>query len=90
MSCGNPHAVPCTEILSLVHEYLDGEVAEVQRIDVVQHLGECPPCYEQVSLVRAVKIVVHRSCTGKAAPESLRVSIVTRIRQITMTDGAGE
>jgi mycothiol system anti-sigma-R factor len=90
MSCGNSHAVPCTEILSLVHEYLDGEVAEVQRIDVVQHLGECPPCDEQVSLVRAVKVVVRRSCTGQAAPESLRVSIVTRIRQITITDGAGE
>lgn len=90
MSCGNPHAVPCTQVLSLMHEYVDGEVAEVQRIDIVQHLGECPPCDEQVSVVRAVKVVVHRSCAGESAPEALRVSIVARIRQVAVTDGTGE
>lgn len=90
MSCGHDHSVACTQVLSLMHEYLDGEVAEVQRIDIVQHLGECPPCGEQVSLVRAVKVVVHRSCAGPEAPDALRVSIVARIRQIAVTDDPGE
>lgn len=90
MSCGNPHAMPCTQVLSLMHEYVDDEVAEVQRVDIVQHLGECPPCDEQVSLVRAIKVVVHRSCAGEAAPDSLRVSIVARIRQVAVTDVPGE
>lgn len=87
MSCGRPHAVPCTRVLSVVHEYLDGEMAEVERIDIVQHLGECPPCEEQVAVLRAVKVVVHRSCADQAAPESLRVSIMARVRQVSVSRG---
>lgn len=88
MSCGRSHAVSCTRVLSVVHEYLDGEVAEVERIDIVQHLSECPPCEEQVAILRTVKVVVHRSCADQAAPESLRVSIMARVRQVSVSRGS--
>ncbi|MSV75086.1 MAG: mycothiol system anti-sigma-R factor, partial [Actinobacteria bacterium] len=34
MSCGNPHATPCTEVLSLLYVYIDEEIDEVHRIEV--------------------------------------------------------
>lgn len=92
MSCGRPHATPCTTVLSLVHAYTDGEVTEVQRIDIVQHLQECPPCDEQFQTVRAVKVLVQRS-GGAAAPDRLRAEIVTRIRTVAAApapDAPGE
>lgn len=85
MSCGRPHETPCVQVLALVHTYLDDEVTEVERVDIHQHLGECPPCDEQFQVVRTVKLVIQRSCTTSVAPDHLRSTIVTRIRQVSMT-----
>jgi mycothiol system anti-sigma-R factor len=93
MSCGRPHATPCTQVLALVHEYLDGETGEIQRVEIVHHLEECPPCADQYATVRAVQTVVRRSCAPASAPEHLRMQIVTRIRQVSVTyrsDDSGE
>ncbi len=85
MSCGNPHATACTEVLEHVHEFIDGEITETERVLVVQHLGECPPCVHQFEVVRTVKALVQRSCASEAAPDRLRLEIVTRIRQVPMS-----
>ena len=90
MSCGNPHATACTEVLEHVHDYLDGEISESQRVLIVQHLEECPPCVHQFQLVRTVKALVHRSCGASPAPDRLRLQIVTRIRQVSITYRSGD
>ena len=85
MSCGQPHETDCAEVLSLVYDFLDGEVDEADRARIVQHLDECSPCLRQYGLEQAVKALVHRSCTCEHAPDSLRVQIVARIRQVSIT-----
>lgn len=93
MSCGSPHATPCPEVLGHVHEFIDGEITETERILVVQHLDECQPCVQQFEVVRTVKALVHRSCGSQTAPERLRLEIVTRIREVSISyraDGSGE
>ena len=85
MSCGHPHETDCSEVLDLVYDFLDGEVSEADRARIVQHLDECQPCLRQYGLEQAVKALVHRSCACEHAPERLRVQIVTRIRQISIT-----
>ena len=80
MSCGNPHATPCTEVLSLVYVYIDNECSAVQHVEVTAHLEECGPCAEIVSVERVIKARVKRSCECTEAPETLRTSIVTSIR----------
>jgi mycothiol system anti-sigma-R factor len=85
MSCGNPHEMDCSEVLDKVYEFLDGEVSEADRARIGQHLDECGPCLRQYGLERAVKALVLRSCTCDQAPEQLRVRIVARIRQISIT-----
>lgn len=85
MSCGNPHEMDCSEVLSKVYDFLDGEVTAADRDRIAQHLDECGPCLRQYGLEKAVKALVLRSCTCDHAPESLRVQIVTQIRRISIT-----
>jgi mycothiol system anti-sigma-R factor len=85
MSCGNPHATDCSEVLALVYDFLDGEATDADRARIRQHLDECQPCLRQYGLEQAVKALVHRSCACEQAPEHLRIQIVTRIRQISIT-----
>jgi mycothiol system anti-sigma-R factor len=85
VSCGQPHETDCTEVLAMVYDFLDGEVDETERARIAQHLDECSPCLRQYGLEQAVKALVHRSCTCEHAPERLRVEIVTRIRQVSIT-----
>jgi len=80
MSCGNHHATPCTEVLSLVYVYIDDEIDSVQHVEVTTHLEECGPCAEIVRVQRVIKARVKSSCERNEAPQSLRTSIVTSIR----------
>ena len=85
MSCGNPHATDCSDVLEMVDEFLDGEIDDARRLQIAQHLDECAPCLQQYGLEQAGKALVHRSCGCEAAPERLRMQIVTSIRQISIT-----
>ena len=85
MSCGKPHETDCSEVLALVYGFLDGEVDDADRARIAQHLDECTPCLRQYGLEQAVKALVHRSCVCEHAPERLRVQIVARIRQVSIT-----
>jgi mycothiol system anti-sigma-R factor len=80
MSCGNHHATPCTEVLSLVYVYIDNECEEVQHVEVTAHLEECGPCAGIIRVERVIKARVKSSCECVEAPEALRASIVTSIR----------
>ncbi|HEX7187585.1 MAG TPA: mycothiol system anti-sigma-R factor [Actinomycetes bacterium] len=78
MSCGNPHAVPCSEVLDRVYEYLDGELDSERKHVVKEHLEECSPCLKEFGLEEAVKAIVKRSCSDPAPPE-LRAKVLSHI-----------
>jgi mycothiol system anti-sigma-R factor len=50
MSCGNPHAVECSEVLERVYEYLDGEMDRERAHVIREHLDECSPCLREFGL----------------------------------------
>jgi mycothiol system anti-sigma-R factor len=81
MSCGNPHAVPCSEVLDRVYEYLDGELHGEQRHEIKHHLEECAPCLKEFGLEEAVKSIVKRSCSDPA-PDELRSKVMQRINLV--------
>ena len=85
MSCGNPHATACTEVLSLTYVYIDGEIDEVHYLEVTTHLTECPPCQENYTAEIMLKARVRRSCEVTNAPEQLRDRIVTELRRVQVT-----
>ncbi|MSO27614.1 MAG: mycothiol system anti-sigma-R factor [Candidatus Nanopelagicales bacterium] len=85
MSCGNPHATPCTEVLSLTYLYLDNEIDEVHYLEVTTHLTECPPCRDSYATEVSIKAMVKRSCSGTQITDDRRARIVAELRQISIT-----
>jgi mycothiol system anti-sigma-R factor len=84
MSCGNPHATPCSEVLDRVYDYIDGELHGEKAHEIKHHLEECSPCLQEYGLEEAVKAVVKRSCADPAPPE-LRAKILVRIASVRAT-----
>ena len=84
MSCGDPHEVPCSEVLEKVYLYLDGEAESEDHQHVRIHLDECAPCLRQYGLEQAVKALVARCCGGDAPPEDLRERVMVRIQEVRL------
>ncbi len=81
MSCGNPHATDCRQVLEDVYLYLDGELDDARSQLVREHLDECSPCLRVFGLEHEVKLLVARCCGSDRAPATLRVSVMTRITE---------
>ena len=82
MSCGNPHEVPCTEVLDAVYTYLDGEMSTDDCVRIRQHLDECGPCLREFGLEEAVKRLVGKHCGCDPVPEGLRSKVLGKIREV--------
>jgi len=82
MSCGNPHEVPCSEVLALVYSYIDGEMEHTGSDQIRQHLDECGPCLREYGLEELVKRLVHKCCGQETVPGELRTKVLTRIAAV--------
>ncbi|MGB6453810.1 MAG: mycothiol system anti-sigma-R factor [Streptosporangiaceae bacterium] len=82
MSCGNPHDVPCTEVLAMVYSYIDGEMEDSSYTEIRQHLDECGPCLREYGLDELVKKLVHKCCGQEPVPGELRTKVLTRIAAV--------
>jgi mycothiol system anti-sigma-R factor len=82
MSCGNPHEVPCSEVLQQVYAYLDHEMSDHDCEEIRRHLDECGPCLQEFGLDEAVKKLVARHCGCDPVPVGLRGKVLVRIREV--------
>jgi anti-sigma factor (TIGR02949 family) len=88
MSCGNPHATDCSEVLARVSVFLDHSLTERSNVGydaIEEHLSECEPCLESYGvqveeLQRAVRAALSRCCGHDHAPDELRMRVLQRIR----------
>jgi mycothiol system anti-sigma-R factor len=90
MSCGNPHDLPCTEVIEQVYLYLDGEIDDEGRSKVREHLDECAPCLRQFGLEQDVKALVARCCGGDTAPDALKQRLMIRLQEVRIELGTIE
>jgi mycothiol system anti-sigma-R factor len=82
MSCGNPHEVPCSEVLARVASYIDGELDTSGCDEIRQHLDECGPCLREYGLEEVVKKLVHKHCGQEFVPGELRTRVLMRIEEV--------
>ena len=82
MSTDDQHPRDCFEVLSVVYGFLDGELDDVSRSGIREHLDECAPCLRQYGIEQEVKALVARCCGSDRAPDELRLRVVTRIREV--------
>ena len=81
MSCGNHHETDCSQVLSEIYTYLDGEEGPVEYQAIRVHLEECAPCLREYGLEEQVRLLVRRCCSDPA-PEGLRAKVMLRITEV--------
>lgn len=69
----------CSEALLRAYEFLDGELAPGDYARIQAHLDECRRCLQQYDLDTTLKALIKRSCRAEHAPDTLRVTIISRI-----------
>jgi mycothiol system anti-sigma-R factor len=79
-----PSETDCREALDRVYTYLDGEIEDLDKTRIREHLDECSPCLRQYGIEQEVKILVARCCGSETASTELRARVLTRIAEVRL------
>jgi mycothiol system anti-sigma-R factor len=80
----------CRSVLEDVYFYLDAETDDASRAKIRQHIDDCSPCLREFGIEQEVKALVSRCCGGDRAPESLRIRLKVRLREVVIEADARE
>jgi anti-sigma factor (TIGR02949 family) len=67
---------PCEEALSVVHDFLDGELVGVSHEQVKAHFDACQRCYPHLRLEEHYRQAVRRAGSEQQAPAGLKVKLM--------------
>lgn len=67
--------IPCEEALSVVHDFLDGELPGVSHEQVKAHFDACERCYPHLRLEELFREAIRRAGTEERAPAGLKVKL---------------
>lgn len=84
MSCGQPHATNCADVINEVYLYLDLECSEERRLLIRTHLDECSPCLREYGIEQEVKALVARCCGAETAPLELRLRLRRKLDELVV------
>jgi mycothiol system anti-sigma-R factor len=74
----------CDKARADLEEYLRNEVCHTQHTDITEHLEHCASCRDEALVARTLTEVVARACR-ETAPEELRDTVLTRLREVQAT-----
>jgi len=69
-------AIPCEEALSVVHDFLDGELEGVSHEQVKAHFDACQRCYPHLRLEEHYRRAIRRAGSRQQAPPGLKVKLM--------------
>ncbi|MCL4422059.1 MAG: mycothiol system anti-sigma-R factor [Actinobacteria bacterium] len=76
-----PHGEPdCSEVVSRLYNFLDGDLTEERREKILRHLDECHPCLKAFGFEKELRQLIASRCKDHV-PESLRQRIAASIEQ---------
>jgi anti-sigma factor (TIGR02949 family) len=82
--------ISCHDALTLVQEFLDGELGDVSRDQVEAHFEACERCYPHLRLEQAFREAVGRAATGESAPPELRSAVMKALAKESSEGGLAE
>ncbi|WP_433930117.1 anti-sigma factor [Sorangium cellulosum] len=68
----------CAQFEYALSAYVDGELDPDHAVDLESHLVQCPPCFEQVKVLRSLRASLKRS-KPPACPNALRARVAASI-----------
>ena len=76
----------CTETLRELEAFLDGEMADLELVDVRAHLEGCADCLQAFDFHAELKIVIARKCGTDEMPPGL----LARLEECCQADLDGD
>jgi anti-sigma factor (TIGR02949 family) len=70
----------CEEIRPRLDAYVDGEIAEPERLLLREHLAECPECGPEAAAIERLRDGIRQAAPVYRAPEALRSRIRVALR----------
>ncbi len=89
-SAAQDRLTECSEALLRVYEFLDGELGPDECAKIQAHLDACGPCLKEYDLDTTLKALIKRSCGSESAPDTLRLTIMSRISMTVVSLPSGE
>ena len=74
--------IPCEEALSLVHDFLDGELLGVSQKQVKAHFDACQRCYPHLHLEEVFREAIRRAGTEQQAPAGLKAKLMELLAEV--------
>ncbi len=72
----------CNQAKQTVFLLADNELEEAALALLRRHLDHCPDCASHAEYARRLILVIRQRCCRQAAPATLRVRILTRVRAV--------
>jgi mycothiol system anti-sigma-R factor len=72
--------VGCDETIERLYYYLDGELTEERRTEIVRHLDMCGPCVGAYGFEAELRKVIANRCKDHV-PDSLIVRVAESLRE---------
>ncbi|WP_437588401.1 anti-sigma factor family protein [Sorangium sp. So ce1000] len=77
----------CSRFDYALSAYVDGELDPDHAVDLESHLVQCPPCFEQVRLLRSLRTSLKRARPA-ACPDALRARVAAAMAHEQARDSA--
>ena len=79
----------CDEVRPRLEAYVDGELAEAERVQLRDHLADCPECGPEATALEHLRDGIRQSAPVYRAPEALRSEIRFALRRQAATSAHG-
>ncbi len=81
--------IDCNEAVHQLYHYLDGELTEERRTQIVEHLNFCGPCGGAAEFEAELRQVIANRCKDHV-PESLKQRIAAAIDEESRQHDGGD
>ncbi len=68
--------ISCEEALSVLYEYLDGELEDITHERVKAHFDICARCYPKLAMEKSFLAAVQKAGGGEKAPPELKGKVL--------------
>jgi len=79
----------CEEALHELYTFLDGELTDMKRTQIRDHLDDCSPCLEAFDFEAELRIVIKHRCKDEV-PESLRDRVAEKLATFDLSAVSGD
>lgn len=87
-SCGSESGsgITCREAVTVVQEFLDGQLEGVSADQVREHFEICSRCYPHLKFEQSFREALARASAGACAPADLRRRVVDLLASVGVAD----